>query len=293
MDASSRDGAACIVVLFDVCVGRSRSRSRAFTVEVNGVHNYPTEEGGYRNTKKRRVFHGKADLKHAGDGPQDVWVSERCSGSLEVADEGRYKRRDQFGGWGEVPTAVTGKHQVEVNAPGADGCSFTLMYDRARGSANIVLDQPGPRRIEVVERTNISTIKTHINPFDWSAVRKFESGMIKVAGTRTGHSGEWFVKGGEPIAMAGEKRVKGDVVETSTRVSWQFTGEPLPPRSKGKKSYDEDDDKYDSMPLPPFDAEQEAAFACLLEQQRSGRQMPDPDEFDRCMEEKEKEKAKR
>jgi hypothetical protein len=37
-----------------------------FTVQVTGLHNVPTAEGGHRNVEKNRIFRGTARLKYAG-----------------------------------------------------------------------------------------------------------------------------------------------------------------------------------------------------------------------------------
>lgn len=250
-----------------------------FTVEVIGAHNRPTEEGGFRNTSKRRVFQGRAEMKYAGASPHDIWVSASCSGLLGVADAGLYKRLNPYEGWGTVPTSITAQYKVEAGALGADGCSFNIAYDPVNNTARINLDQPGPRRIEVVERTNISSVKTHINPFDWSALRKLESGSIKVEGNRSSHTGVWLEKGGEPVAMDGEKRVAGEVVETSTRIAWQFTRLAPKPGSTGGSA----------PPIPNPDAD--PAIQCLKEQEDRGVEIPDSEEFVRCL--KEKQKARR
>jgi hypothetical protein len=244
-----------------------------FTVEVTGVHNRPTEEGGYRNTEKRRVFQGQARMRYAGAGPSDIWVSESCSGTLEVADKGTYKPLNPFEGWGIVPTAVSGRYDVKPGL-GANGCSFNLEYDPTTNRVRINLDQPGPRRLEVVEYTNVSTFRTHLNPFDWSALRKLESAMLPIDGGRTSHSGEWLEKGGEPLAMVSVKRVADEVVETQTRITWQFTGE-LP--AEGKIG----------APRPPIPKpDQDPSFQCVKEQAERGVEFLDMEEYERCLEAK-------
>lgn len=275
-----------------------------FTVEVTGIHNAPTGEAdGFRNTNKKRVFRGEARLKYAGPGfaapptggddraatqrsnplaamqraRTDIWFSERCSGELEVADSGTYRRIEPYVGMGEVPTSLAAKHVVRPDAPGADGCAFNLTYDPNTQTAQINVD-PGPLRIEAVETTNRSSVKTHINPFDWSAVRQFEQDMIKVNGTRTRHSGEWVESQGEPIALSGAKRVSSEVVKTTTKIAWQFTGQ-LATRPQ-------DDRRGRTPPRGGADPQEEAIAGCLQEQENAGESRPDPIALMECIQKK-------
>jgi hypothetical protein len=113
--------------------------------------------------------------------PIDVWASESCSGELEVADTGTYRRFDKDERRiSEVPTSLTAKRLVTPDAQGSDGCAFNLTYDPTAKTALINID-PGPLRVEAIEKTNQSIARTHINPFDWSAIRKFEKGDISLA----------------------------------------------------------------------------------------------------------------
>jgi hypothetical protein len=317
-----------------------------FTVEVSGIHNVPTDEGGFRNTRKSRIFRGEARLKYAGRGfaappmsgydkksferekdaceqkssdeediaacqdevqerqnaaeraamqhinpvnaaihtPRvDVWANDRCTGELEVADKGTFRRRGMYEtGMREVPTSVTGKRHVATDAAGSDGCSFSLTYDPTTQTAEINID-PGPLLIEVVERTNESTAKTHINPFDWTSLRKFEKGNIKVGGTRTGHSGAWNESMGEPVALAGQHRVSGEVVQTATRITWHFTGQPSPPKPK---VINVEQETRDNVPPSRGPGSDDPLAGCLKEQEQSGRAEPDPVALMECVQKK-------
>lgn len=308
-----------------------------FTVEVTGTHNIPHADGGFRNTKKSRVFRGQARLEYVGGGfsapatrgydrasferqkdacekassdendiatcqdevqkrqnaaeraslqgnpvgaamnaPRtDVWANDRCFGEVEVADKGIYRRLNPHeGGMREVPTSVTAKHVVEADAPGGDGCSFNLVYNPANQTVEINVD-PGPLRMPVTDTTNVSTVKTNINPFAWTALRKFEKSNIKVSGTRNGHSGSWSEGGGNPIELDGQARVAGEFVETSTRITWHFTGEPVPPKKRPPQAVAPDDDPMGG---------------CLQEEKKAGREQPDPLKLMECIERKSKEK---
>lgn len=125
----------------------------------------------------------------------------------------------------EAPYSLTTKHAVAENAAGGDGCSFTLLFNPQAQTAEINID-PGPPRVAAVLNVGGVVTKTNLNPFDWSAIRKFERGNLKVTMSKTGHTGSWSETSGEPQAIAGEQRVKGDVVQTATRITWQFTGKP-------------------------------------------------------------------
>jgi hypothetical protein len=304
-----------------------------FTVEVTGTHNVPHADGGFRNTKKSRVFRGQARLKYVGGGfavpaargydrasferqkdaceqassdendietcqdevqkeqnaaeraslqgnvagsamnaaRTDVWANDRCFGEIEVADKGKYRRLNPHeGGMREVPTSVTAKHVVEADAAGGDGCSFSLVYNPANQTVEINVD-PGPLRMAVTETTNVSAVKTHINPFAWSALRKFEKANVKVSGTRNGHSGSWSEDGGSPVELAGQARVSGEFVETSTRITWHFTGEPAATKGRAPQAVPQDND-----PLG----------GCLQEEKQAGREPPDPLKLMECVEKK-------
>ncbi len=305
-----------------------------FTVEVTGTHNVPHADGGFRNTKKTRVFRGQARLRYAGEGfsapaargfdrasferqkdaceqassdendiascqdeiqkrqnaaeraafqgnvagssmnaaRTDVWANDRCFGEIEVADKGIYRRLNPHeGGMREVPTSVSAKHVVEADAAGGDGCSFSLVYNPANQTVEINVD-PGPLRMAVTETTNISAVKTHINPFAWTALRKFEKSNIKVSGTRNGHSGSWSESGGNPVELAGQARAAGEFVETSTRVTWHFTGAPVAPKGPPQSV------PQDTDPLG----------GCLQEEKKAGREQPDPLKLMECVEKKSK-----
>lgn len=264
-----------------------------FTVEVTGIHNRPTEEkGGYRNWQKSRIFRGTARVKNVGHGyagaantsRTDIWATQRCAGVLEVADKGKYRRTAPYEvGMREVPTSLTASFSLGEDAVGSDECSFNLTYDPTSQTASINVD-PGPLRIEAVETTNISSVKTHINPFDWTALRQFEKSNIKVGGTRTNHSGSWIETMGEPIALDGATRVSGEVVETSTRISWSFTGQPSPP--KKRKTYDEQDDRANTPPRTPPGSDDDLIAGCLKEQEEAGRARPDAVELMECVQKK-------
>ncbi len=306
-----------------------------FTVEVTGTHNVPHADGGFRNTKKSRVFRGQARVRYVGSGlsapatrgydrasferqkdaceqassdendiascqdevqkrqnaaeraslqgnvvgaamnaPRtDVWANDRCFGEVEVADKGIYRRLNPHeGGMREVPTSVTAKHTVEADAPGGDGCSFSFVYNPANQTVEINVD-PGPLRIQVTETTNVSAVKAHINPFAWTALRKFEKSNFKVSGTRNGHTGSWSESGGNPIELAGQARGAGELVETSTRITWHFTGEPVPPKTRPPQAVPQDSD-----PLG----------GCLQEEKKAGRAQPDPLKLMECVERKSK-----
>ncbi len=204
----------------------------------------------------------------------DVWANDSCSGELEVADKGTFRRLNPYeGGMREVPTSLTAQQTVTADAAGSDGCSFSLTYDPTTQTAEINVD-PGPLRVEAIEKTNVSVSRTHINPFDWTALRKLEKSNIKVGGTRTGHSGAWIESMGEPIALDGASRVQGEVVETATRITWQFTGQPSPP-------------KRDSVPPPRGPSNDDDPIAgCLKEQEEAGREQPDPLQLMECVQKK-------
>lgn len=205
----------------------------------------------------------------------DVWATESCSGEIEVADKGIYRRLNPYeGGMREVPTSLTARQHVAANAAGSEGCSFSLVYDPNSQTAEISID-PGPLRLEATERTNNSINKANINPFDWTAVRKFEKRGITVAGTRTDHSGAWNETAGEPIALAGRKRVSGEIVQTSTRVTWHFTGTPSRSMPQAKK-IDQDNRSNADDPIA----------TCLKEQERAGRAQPDPVQLMECLQKK-------
>lgn len=257
-----------------------------FTVQVTGVHNVPTPEGGHRNVQINRVFRGKARLKYAGQGfapvavkgydkaaferekdacerksdeeaiaacqdevqerqnaaeraamsqgnplaaamqaPRvDVWANAGCSGELEIADKGTYRGITEGVGMTEGPYSLTLKQQVNENSPGSDGCSFNLTFNPQTQTAEINVDA-GPSRVQALERIVATSRQIHLNPLDWSAVRKFEKGGLKVTGQKTSHSGVWSESGGEPLTLVGATRAKGEVVQTATRVTWEFTGQ--------------------------------------------------------------------
>lgn len=203
----------------------------------------------------------------------DVWANDRCFGEIEVADQGIYRRLNPYeGGMREVPTSVKGKHTVEADASGGDGCSFGLAYNPANQTVEINVD-PGPLRIAVTETTNVSAVNTHINPFAWTALPKFEKSNFKVSGTRNGHSGSWSESGGNPVELAGQARGSGELVETRTRITWHFTGEPVPPKSR---------------PPQAVPQEEDVLGGCLQEEKKAGREQPDPLKLMECVEKRSK-----
>jgi hypothetical protein len=207
----------------------------------------------------------------------DVWANESCSGELAVADRGMHRRLNPYeGGWREVPTSLTAKRTVAPDAQGSDGCSFNLTYDPNTRTAMINID-PGPLRLEAVEKDNQTITKTHINPFDWTALKQFEKSGIAVGGSRNGHSGAWNEAMGEPIALAGAARAKGEVVKTNTRITWHFTGQPLPPKAKAAQN-----------PPPPSapPREQDPLAGCLQEEREAGRDPPDSMRLLECIQKK-------
>lgn len=278
-----------VTMLPAVSMAQDGVATLTFAVEVSGVHNVPTSEGGFRNVRMSRIFRGTARMKFLGhsvaapptqgydraaferqkdaceqqssnedaiaacqDEVQErqnaaeraamggggnpllaamqgarteAWGSQSCSGTLEIADRGTYKGITPGAGMHEAPYSLTTKHAVAENAAGGDGCSFTLLFNPQAQTAEINID-PGPPRVAAVLNVGGVVTKTNLNPFDWSAIRKFERGNLKVTMSKTGHTGSWSEASGEPQAIAGEPRVKGDVVQTATRITWQFTGKP-------------------------------------------------------------------
>ena len=207
----------------------------------------------------------------------DVWANESCSGELEVADRGTHRRLNPYeGGWREVPTSLTAKRTVEPDAQGSDGCSFNLTYDPNTRTAMINID-PGPLRLDAVEKDNQTITKTNINPFDWTALNQFEKTDIAGGGSRTGHTGAWNEAMGNPIALAGASRVKGELVKTNTRVTWTFSGRPstAKPRAVGHPP---------PQQTPPRD--QDPLAGCLQEEKEAGRDPPDSMRLLECMQKK-------
>lgn len=238
-----------------------------------------------QNAAERAAMQNANPVSAALQAPRtDVWANDSCSGELEVADKGIFRRLNPYEqGMREVPTSLTAKRLVAADATGSDGCSFNLVYNPATQTAEINID-PGPLRVEAVERTNESTTKTNINPFDWTAIRKFEKGNIKVAGTRTGHSGAWNETTGEPIALAGASRVKGEVVQTGTRITWHFTGQPPPPKPRANDAGEGTRGNAPPRGTPPQDDDQMAS--CLKEQEQAGRAQPDTMLLMECLQKK-------
>jgi hypothetical protein len=216
----------------------------------------------------------------------DVWANESCSGELEVADKGTYRGITVAEGdtrMRELAYSLTANQQVKKNSPGSDGCSFSLVYDPTTQTAEINIDA-GPLRVGAVERVGEGSTRTNISPFDWTAIRKFEKSNLKVAGTRNGHSGAWNESTGEPIALAGASRAKGEVVRTSTRITWHFTGQPLPPKPQ---VLDVQQDARDNAPVQGVPGRDDDPMAgCLEEQKKTGREQPDAVELLQCVEKK-------
>lgn len=207
----------------------------------------------------------------------DVWANESCSGELEVADRGTHRRLNPYeGGWRVVPTSLTAKHAVAPDAQGGDGCSFNLTYDPNTRTAMVNID-PGPLRVESVAKDNQTITKTSINPFDWTALKQFEKSGIAVSGSRAGHSGVWTEAMGDPIALDGATRVKGEIVKTNTRVTWNFTGQlsPAKPRAMGHPP---------PQQMPPQN--QDPLAGCLQEEKEAGRDPPDSMRLLECMQKK-------
>lgn len=156
----------------------------------------------------------------------EVWATASCSGDLEIADAGTVRSRvageGQSGGLRDVPYSMRAKLVVASNSPGADGCSFNLVFDPSAQTAEINIDS-GPPRVQVVETTGPVATQTNVNPLDWSAIRAFEKRGLKVTSAKNGHSGVWIESSGEPLAMQSAPRVQGETVTTSTRITWQFT----------------------------------------------------------------------
>lgn len=178
-----------------------------------------------KNAAARSAMTGPALLAALRAPRADVWATDSCSGELEIADTGTYRGMD--GGEGQVtamrdiPYTVTGKEKVAKDA--ADGCAFSLTYDPAGQTAQITVD-PGPGRVEAVERTGRTANPYRLNPFDWTALHKFEK-KLKVGGTRAAHNGVWVERTGKPRDYRGPPK-PGEQVETTTRITWSFAGQP-------------------------------------------------------------------
>lgn len=206
-----------------------------------------------------------------------VWATESCTGELVVADRGTYRGIDiNVGRMIEVPYLLSARHSVASDAPGGDGCAFNLVFNPQAQTAHINLDT-GPLRLDVVESVANRPVKTNINPFDWSAVRKLEKANIRVSVAEGGHSGAWNESTGEPLALTDTPRVDGEVVQTSTRIAWHFTGSP--PKTGPRASV------RDNGPVTPS-GDAGPIENCLQEQKDAGREQPDPVELMQCVERK-------
>lgn len=208
----------------------------------------------------------------------EVWSNDGCTGNVVVADKGTYRGITVAEGgtaMREVEYSLAAAQNVDADASAAAGrCSFNLVYDPHTQTAQIAID-PGPSRIAAVERVGLSSARTNINPLDWSAVRKFEKGNLKVVVVGGGHSGAWSEARGEPMALSGAARASGEVVETVTRVTWQFSGHTPASRTQGGAS-DEGLSSADNNQLA----------GCLREQKKAERAQPDPVKLLECLETK-------
>lgn len=228
-------------------------------------------------------------------GPQsEVWATESCSGQVVVADRGSIRGIVATEGYGqgmaEVPYTVDGTVQVVANAPFPERCSFSLSYNPATQTADIAFTT-GPGLIPVATRTGGrargGTVDYHqINPFAWSAVKKFEQAGLKVSGRRGSHTGAWNIATGKPLEYDSHQRQPGEVVTTRTRVTWQFAG-TAPPASK--KTHAPNNSHPIVDPIRMTD-EEDVISNCLAElRRRTGRETPameDTEALMKCMTDK-------
>ena len=246
-----------------------------FKVQVTGRHNVPSTHGGFRNIDKSRTFSGSARVRYVGGSPaSEVWANESCSGTLQVADKGAHRGISEVG-MINAAYSLSSTQQVKGGSLDPDSCSFSLTYDPQTQSAQISVD-PGPSNVAAVERMDDVSTKTHLNPFDWSSIGQFNKNA-KVTASKSGHSGVW-VENGQPLALSGYSRAKGELVESTTRITWEFTGQrPSNPAQSAQK--------YDEVETVPGGIDDAAIAGCVKEAQ-AGRTDPDPLKLMECLQKK-------
>jgi hypothetical protein len=257
----------------------------SFKVEIVGDHKVSSADGGHRNIQKKRTFVGSAQLAHNGSAffsPQrgaygDAWSSTTCSGEIFVKDRGVLRRID--GGEG----VSTGMSDVElsldaeqkVGPPTPIKCGVSLVYDPTTDMVNFDLD-PGIRVVKGIQRTGRSAERIKFNAFGWSSAKKMFGGRVKVTGNRTGHAGALTIQDGAPHDAAG-RRAPGEVVTSTTTVTWNFNGTPKPPKARTASRR-----SNDSIPQPTQD--QMLTGACIAKvREGATNQTPTPKQIQEMM----------